>query len=146
MAVVQSQMMFLEPWAGKEESPYVRGITTEEYPRQNFTNLEYPVQFHDARPDKDSFNLDTHGFEFHSDDGIDEELVTAIRRKDKPFIVENYYPVVEGIVKSKTGAERVIIFDHTYRRRDPSLDPTVNKDGNEQPASLVRSPAMNTTS
>ncbi|KAI0517008.1 methyltransferase [Xylaria bambusicola] len=137
MAVVQSQMMFLEPWAGNQESPYIRGLTTEEYPRQNFSNLEYAVKFHSARPEKDNFKLDTHGFEFHSDAGIDEELVSAIQRKDKPFIAEKYYPVVEDIVKSKTGAQRVIIFDHTYRRRDPSLDPNVNKDGNEQPATLA---------
>ncbi|GAW20398.1 hypothetical protein ANO14919_099040 [Xylariales sp. No.14919] len=137
MAMVQSHMAFLEPWAGREESPYVRGLTTEEYPRQNFTNLDYTVQFQDARQEMSSFKLDTHGFEFHRDDGIDEELVGAIRRKDKPFITEKYYPVVESIIKSKTGAQRVIIFDHTYRRRNPSLDPSVNKDGNEQPASVA---------
>ncbi|RWA09810.1 hypothetical protein EKO27_g5301 [Xylaria grammica] len=139
MAMVQSHMAFLEPWAGREESPYVRGLTTEEYPRQNFTNLDYTVQFQDARQEMSSFKLDTHGFEFHRDDGIDEELVGAIRRKDKPFITEKYYPVVDNIIKTKTGAQRVIIFDHTYRRRDPSLDPSVNKDGNEQPASVVES-------
>ncbi|KAH8773854.1 methyltransferase [Diaporthe sp. PMI_573] len=136
MAIVETRMSYLEPWVGKDDEPYVRGKVEESYPRINFTNQEFPVRVNDARPTKNDFNLDTHGFAFH-DAPINDEVVEVIRSKEKDGVKNSYYPMVEELVKKHTGASRVIIFDHTYRKKDPSLAPTENPNGREQPATLV---------
>jgi hypothetical protein len=130
-------MSYLEPWSSKEEAPYVRGKVEDDFPRTNFTNQTYDVEIHNARPKIDLFTLDTHGFAFQQDDGIEDAVVDAIRNKDKHLIEEKYYTQVRDLVKRKTGASKVIIFDHTYRRRDASLQPNENPNGREQPATLV---------
>ncbi|KAH8197404.1 hypothetical protein TruAng_008427 [Truncatella angustata] len=137
MAVVESQMAYLEPWLDKPEGPYVRGKVEESFPRQNFANVDYKVKVHDARARKDEFNLDTHGFAFHDDEPLSDEIVEAIRTRSKLFVEQQYYPLVAKLVKKKTGANRVVIFDHTYRKRDPSLAANENPNGREQPATLV---------
>ncbi|CAI6334288.1 unnamed protein product [Periconia digitata] len=137
MAAVKSQMSYLEPWSSKEEGPYVRGKVEDDHPRTNFTNQTYDVEIHNARPEMESFTLDTHGFAFQRDDGIEVAIADAIRNKDKDLIEEKYYTKVKDLVMRHTGASKVIIFDHTYRRRDASLQPNENPNGREQPATLV---------
>ncbi|KAI1457518.1 methyltransferase [Annulohypoxylon moriforme] len=137
MAILESRMSYLEPWVNQEEGPYVRGKVEESFPRSNFTNQDYSVLVHDARPTKDDFNLDTHGFAFLEDEPVGDEIVQAIRERNKPVVETQYYPLVENLVKKSTGATKVIIFDHTYRRRDPTLAPNENPNGREQPATLV---------
>ncbi|KAI1421995.1 methyltransferase [Xylaria sp. FL1777] len=137
MATVESRMTFLEPWVNKTEEPYVRGKTSDLYPRTNFTNLDYSVLVQDARPEKESFNLDTHGFAFYDSDPPADSIIQAVRTRDRQQVEEFYYPEVEDLVKRKTGASKVIIFDHTYRRRDPSLAVNENPNGREQPATVV---------
>ncbi|KAF2259675.1 methyltransferase [Lojkania enalia] len=137
MAVVESQMSFLEPWQGKEEGPYVRGKVEENFPNTNFENKEYQVKVHDARERKTDFDLDTHGFAWAEDDGVSKEIVEAIRARNKAAVEEKYYPQVEKLVMKKTGASRIIIFDHTYRKKDPALAKEANPNGREQPATLV---------
>ncbi|KAF3058426.1 hypothetical protein GL218_05723 [Daldinia childiae] len=137
MAVVESQMSYLEPWSLSKESPYIRGLVEEGYPSTNFKNEEYNVRITDARTYKDNFNLDTHGFAFPDGGIIPEEILQGIRSKDKTLVSAQYYPLVDTLVKEKTGATRVIIFDHTYRKKDPALSPKENPNGREQPATLV---------
>ncbi|OCL06614.1 methyltransferase [Glonium stellatum] len=137
MAIVESQMSYLEPWSTSGEPPFVRGITDEEYKPTNFNNLEYSVQIADARPQKDEFQLDTHGFAFHGDDTLPEDVLRAIRSKDNNFVADEYYPIVERLITQKTGATRVVIFDHTYRKKDPALNLKENPNGREQPATVV---------
>lgn len=130
-------MSFLQPWQFKEESPYVRGKVEESFPSTNFKNQEYSVRIHDARERLDEFDLDIHGFAWHTDDGVSQEIVEAIREKNKALIEDKYYPQVERLVKKKTGASKIIIFDHTYRKKDPALAKDANPTGREQPATLV---------
>jgi hypothetical protein len=139
MARVESCMSYLEPWSKERENPYVRGAPDDGFKTSNFTNLEYPVEVADARPRKDEFSIDTHGFAYHDAD-IAEEMLELLRANDKDQVAKEYYPTVEKLVKEKTGATKVVIFDHTVRRRDPSLTSKENPNGKEQPASLV-SPA-----
>jgi hypothetical protein len=139
MATYESQMSFLEPWPStdEKESPYVRGKVEDGYPSQNFKNEEYTVNVTDARPIKDEFTLDKNGFTWHTDTNLTSEALRAIRSKSKELVAEVYYPLVENIIKSATGATRVIIFDHTYRKRDPALNMRENPNGREQPATVV---------
>lgn len=67
------------------------------------------VRIHDGRPIADAFSLDDQGFAFRRhatrvQDFYDEDHLRAV-----------YYPEVEKIVKAETGAEKVVIFDHTIR-------------------------------
>ncbi|KAI0384003.1 hypothetical protein F5Y04DRAFT_233958 [Hypomontagnella monticulosa] len=137
MATVESQMSYLEPWVNRVEGPYVRGRVEEDFPCQNFTNFEYRVKISDIRASRDEFNLDTHGLEFYDDEPLSDELTEAIRARDKLLVEQVYYPRVAELVKKKTGATRVILFDHTYRKRDPSLQANENPNAREQPATLV---------
>ncbi|ETS77611.1 hypothetical protein PFICI_09673 [Pestalotiopsis fici W106-1] len=137
MAVVQSQMSFLEPWDGKEDAPYIRGKSDDLFPATNFKNQDFSVQFHDARPTKDAFKLDIHGFGFFEDEPIGDEIIQSIRERNKLAVEKEYYPRVEALIKRTTGASKVIIFDHTYRKRDPALAAGENPNGREQPATLA---------
>lgn len=137
MSTVISQMSFLEPWEGKRDAPYVRGKVEESFPRTNFVNREYAVKVQNARPKKNEFDLDVHGFAFHENEPLSEHVIRAIRSRDKSLVEREYYPLAEEYVKRVTGASKVIIFDHTYRKRDLSLAPDENPNGREQPATVV---------
>ena len=139
MAWVESRMSYLQPWSKEKENPYVRGAPDDGFRTCNHSHLEYPVKITNARPRKEEYSIDTHGFAYHDAD-IAEETLELLRTNDKERVAEDYYPMVGKLVKDKTGASKVVIFDHTVRRRDPSLTLNENPNGNEQPASLV-SPA-----
>jgi hypothetical protein len=137
MATITTEMSFLEPWAGKQEEPYLRGMSTDEYPPTNFENQYNTVTVRDARPQKNSFHLDTHGFAYANDGSITEDIVDAIRQRKSETVAKLYYGHIEKLVRQETGASRVIIFDHTYRKKDPSMNPRDNPNGREQPATVV---------
>jgi hypothetical protein len=65
------------------------------------------------------------------------EVIEALRVGVKEVVQELYYPKVEKLVKSITGASKVIIFDHTVRKRDPEMKKEDNPSGKEQPATVV---------
>lgn len=130
-------MSFLQPWAPEKGNPYVRGAATEGFPRLNYSNQEYSVKVTDGRPIKNEFDINVHGFAYHTDNSITDEVLEILKKDDKALVVRDYYPLVEALVKEKTGASRVVIFDHTLRRRDPALTSGDNPNGREQPASLV---------
>ncbi|TID00227.1 hypothetical protein CH35J_005522 [Colletotrichum higginsianum] len=137
MAVFESRMSFLQPWAPEKGNPFVRGAPAEGFETLNYSNQEHAVKITDARPNMGEYDINTHGFAYHHDASITADLLEALRANDKAAVAAQYYPLVEKLVKEKTGANRVVIFDHTLRRRDPALATTDNPNGREQPASLV---------
>ena len=72
------------------------------------------VDIHDAWGIKDSLSADVHGFEHHrfdpSFDGFDDDVAVKTA----------FYGQVIDYVKRNTGANRVIVFDHTIRKRLPA--------------------------
>jgi hypothetical protein len=71
------------------------------------------VDIHDAWSEVNTINLDKEGFELHEfspsfKDFDDEDKVKSV-----------FYQQVIDYVKQHTGASRVIVFDHTIRRRLP---------------------------
>lgn len=73
---------------------------------------EKVVTMRDGRPLRDTFDLETHGFEFvdhptQMKDFFDPDELRAV-----------YYREVEELVKQRTGAKRVHVFDHTLRSGD----------------------------
>lgn len=137
LAHYPAQMSFIAPRQASDEPPFYRSAADEGFEVCNFTQQPHSVTVHDARPLRDSFQLDTHGFAFAVDsDGSRPEILETIRAGDKEAVRDVYYPLVEQIIKRETGASRVVIFDHTVRRREASLAGK-NPDGREQPASTV---------
>lgn len=73
---------------------------------------EKTMKMIDGRPLRDSFDLETHGFEFVDhptamNDFFDADELKAV-----------YYKEAEALVKERTGAQRVHVFDHTLRSGD----------------------------
>jgi hypothetical protein len=133
---VVSEMRFLEPWDGTRGNPYVRVAPDEGYDRTNIEWRDYAISIADARPTKNDFQLDVHGFAY-LDDAISSDIITALRKNEDDVVKQLYYPHVEQLVKKITGAQRVIIFDHTQRKRRLALGKAENSDGKEQPATMV---------
>ena len=75
---------------------------------------EHLVSIHDARDRRDSLSLDREGFLF-----VDHE--TQVENFYDPRELETvYYPEIERLIKAHTGAQRILIFDHTLRSGDES--------------------------
>ena len=73
---------------------------------------ERVVTIANGRPSRASFALDRHGFEL-------VEQPTAVRDfYDEDEVRAVYDPEVERLVKARSGAARVLIFDHTLRTGD----------------------------
>ena len=78
------------------------------------TREKQKMTIYDGRPLIGSFNLERHGFEF-----VDHP--TKMTNFFNPEQLANiYYPEVETLIKQRTGASRVLIFDHTLRSGDQS--------------------------
>lgn len=82
----------------------------------NFENHTVTVPITDLRGQETIANLDTTGFQA-------VEAPTLLSSKsflNDEQISTFYYPEVEHILLNITGADKIIIFDHTFRRHDPS--------------------------
>jgi hypothetical protein len=79
------------------------------------TYEERTISVLNGRPKRDAFSLETHGFSF-----IDNtSAVTDFQNPDEVKAV--YYPEIEALIQSHTGASRVLMFDHTIRISDDNL-------------------------
>jgi hypothetical protein len=67
------------------------------------------VTIHDARPIAGDLRLDEHGFELHAHRSAFSDFY------DEAAVRERYYPEVQTIVRSLTGALEVVVFDHNVR-------------------------------
>lgn len=71
------------------------------------------VMIHDAWSIKDALSLDKEGFEHHDFDPSFQQF------NDEDAVKSLFYTQVVEFVKQHTGAARVVVFDHTIRRRLP---------------------------
>lgn len=73
------------------------------------------MEIRDGRPLRAAFDLETHGFAF-----VDHP--TAVGDFFDPGqLASVYYPEVERLVRDRTGARRVLVFDHTLRSGDEDV-------------------------
>jgi hypothetical protein len=80
-------------------------------PRTNVVVDERPTPIADARPLADRFSLDVQGFAF-------VRHKTAVRNFwDEAQTLALGHPEAAEIVRAATGAARVVVYDHTLRRR-----------------------------
>lgn len=132
-----AQMGFIGPRQASDGPTFYRGSAHKGFEESNFTQEKHDVLVHDARPDRDTFSLDKNGFAFAEDaEGSAPKSLQAIRDGDRDEVARLYYPVVERLIKRQTGASRVVVFDHTVRKREAALAGK-NPNGREQPASTV---------
>ena len=66
----------------------------------------------DGRPLRDEFSLEETGFEFIDHDTAVEDFF------DLEQIKSVYYPEIEALIKARTDATRVVVFDYTLRSGD----------------------------
>ncbi|KDR70141.1 hypothetical protein GALMADRAFT_44031, partial [Galerina marginata CBS 339.88] len=64
----------------------------------------------------DTVSLDTTGFQYFHEPSKHKNF------EDEEAVVRDYYPESIEIIKRLTGASRVVLFDHTIRRRLPGLE------------------------
>lgn len=86
-------------------------------PQRNFSDTTHPVNITDIRGTSDQYNLDKDAFSVIHD--VPPSSETSFTSDDS--IRANYYPEVTSLLLSHIpGANRVVLFDHTIRRVDPS--------------------------
>jgi hypothetical protein len=111
LPAVTAVLNYLVPTA---EKPF--NLTYDPPPGIARTNTAYAghlFAIHDARPIAGALSLDREGFAL-----VRHE--TAIRDFDDEAALRSvYYPESERLVAEATGASRVLVFDHTIRRRFP---------------------------
>ena len=112
LPAVNAILNYLVPTA---EKPFTR--TYDPPPGIARTNTAYaghPFAVRNARPIAADLSLDREGFALVSHK-------TAIRDFDNEDELRRvYYPEAERLVADATGASRVLVFDHTIRRRFPN--------------------------
>jgi len=83
-------------------------------PRRDGNYRDFTVRVHDARPLAGSLSLDRQAFQLVSD-------ATAVKDfTDRDEVRRVYDPEVEALVARVTGASKVVVFDHTIRKRMPA--------------------------
>jgi hypothetical protein len=85
-------------------------------PRRDGNYRDFRVRIRDARPIARDLSLDRQGF-------ILTPHETAVRDfRDRDEIRRVYEPEVEALVRSRTGASKVLVFDHTIRAADRGVE------------------------
>ncbi len=72
------------------------------------------VAIHDGWPEVDRLSADREGFELHDFGGRFDQF------DDDAEVHRSFYPQVIDFVKRHSGAQRVVVFDHTIRKRLPA--------------------------
>ena len=126
-ADVRAELTFITPSATKPV--FHSSAITGGAPRVFFDTERHDVLIRDVRPLADALSLDHEGFELR-------RHATAVPDLYDDDALENaYYPEIEALLRSVTGASRVVIFDAT--RRADSGAGAKNRDGLRGPATRV---------
>ena len=85
-------------------------------PKTNIVPESHTVPVFDMRPVADGLTLDVQGFALL-------DAPTAVTDfYDEAQLRTRYYQEAEDLVKQATGASRVVVFDHTIRRREHGVE------------------------
>jgi hypothetical protein len=123
-------MYFIPPADGSKPYNLVTKPDPESnIPRRNYEQEKVPTEVRNLRGRENLVSLDKEGFQF----GIHPAKHTTFL--DDAEIEAEYYPESIELLKQVTGASRVVIFDHTIRRRRP--DQLEEDPSKRQPAAGV---------
>lgn len=106
---VEGVLNYLKPTADKPRTYAFEQLPGG--PRANPVHEPHTVSIHDVRPVAAQMSLDREGFALRTH----RSAVTDFADEDQ--LRRIYYPEAERLVADVTGAARVVIFDHTVRRR-----------------------------
>ncbi|KAI0051571.1 hypothetical protein FA95DRAFT_1554389 [Auriscalpium vulgare] len=120
---VETELQYFEPPAdGSKPFQTINADPITGKRESNWVHIKHPVSIENLRGRESEASLDTTGFQFfhsppqHKAFTNDEE------------IEREYYPESIELIKQLTGASRVVLFDHTIRRRRPGeIDDTPQK-------------------
>jgi hypothetical protein len=85
-------------------------------PKTNIVTESHVVPIFDMRPLADGLTLDVQGFV------LVDAPTTMTDFYDEAQLQATYYQEAEDLVKQATGASRVVVFDHTIRRRTHGVE------------------------
>jgi hypothetical protein len=108
---VAAGLRYLEPTNGKPRS--LEFDPPPGVPRTTAVYREHMVEIRDVRPVASTLSLDREGFQLLT-------APTTVRSFDDERAVRTrYYAETISLLEELTGASRVVVFDHTIRRRIP---------------------------
>ncbi|KAF8584679.1 hypothetical protein K439DRAFT_1389312 [Ramaria rubella] len=125
--IVTSTLQYFEP-PKDGSAPWYDNTTTDPAKFSNFGTESWDIQIENVRGKEDAYSIDTTGFQYIVHPSVHTKF------DNEEDIKKEYYPECAKILKTTTGANRVIIFDHTIRRYRPGV---VDADGQRQPATRV---------
>ena len=108
-ASIEAELNYLSPLSGRP-----RTYTYDPppgVPRTTFRNESRRVRIRDMRSIAGGFSLDQHGF------AVVDRRTAVNHFYDEDSVKQVYYAESEALVRDLTGADRILIFDHTVRRR-----------------------------
>jgi hypothetical protein len=106
---VTAPLQYLEPTTEKPRS--LEYDPPAGVPRTTAVYREHAVEIRDMRPVASTFTLDREGFQLVTSPGSVKDF------SDEEVIRTRYYDEAISLLKGLTGASRVVVFDHTIRRR-----------------------------
>jgi hypothetical protein len=83
--------------------------------KTNIVPEAHTVPIFDMRPVADGLTLDLQGF------ALVDAPTSVTDFYDEAQLAATYYPEAVDLVKRATGANRVVVFDHTIRRREQGV-------------------------
>ncbi|XP_037044122.1 hydroxylase/desaturase CTB9-like [Bradysia coprophila] len=98
---------------------YIDTITCPNGTKQsNFENHTVTVPVTDLRARENLANLDTTGFQtLVAPTSFNTECFLS---DDNEEVIASYYEEVESLLRDLTGADEIVIFDHTFRKHNPA--------------------------
>ncbi len=114
LSAVQGRMLYMAPLAAK---PYVLAYQTEPggQPPTNAVYQEHTLPVWDARPIAEQLSLEREGVAFARHRSAVEDFT------DEAELDTVAHAEAAVLVKRVTGARRVEVFDHTFRRNTPEI-------------------------
>ncbi|KAJ7712908.1 hypothetical protein DFH07DRAFT_864034 [Mycena maculata] len=116
-----SLAFFVPPQDGARAYQSINATSTGVRDR-NFTLELHDVEIHNLRGNESAATLDTAGYQLYTHPAKHTSFANDAE------IEKEYYPESIELIKRLTGASRVVLFDHTVRRRRPGeIDDSPNK-------------------
>lgn len=109
LSSVEAELNYLAPTSSKPRT-YTYDPPAG-VPQTTVVNDPHKVEIRDARPIASTISLDVEGF------GVLQHRSRVSGFDDEDEIRTIYYPETADLLKDVTGADRILIFDHTVRRR-----------------------------
>jgi len=112
--VTASVSYFVPPPDGSRAFQKINASPVTGVRERNWTNESHEVTIENLRSKQADITLDTAGFQLFKHPSQHKAFT------DDADIEKEYYPESIELIKELTGASRVVLFDHTVRRRRPN--------------------------